>query len=233
MTDPYQVLGVSPSATDEEIKKAYRQLCKQYHPDLHAGQPDEKQAEKRFVEIQQAYQQVMRMRQGGQDAGGAYAERERDPYADFWGMGYGPGYGGYDYGRQQEEDVSSGMRAAKVYIDAGHYAEALNALNGVPMGERNARWYFLNALAQCGLRNIAQATQYARQAVTMEPGNIQYQQLLSELQNGGMRYTQQGQRYGRGVFGMSDPRCMCLAANLLCLCMGGGGMCWYPVLCCI
>ena len=65
MTDPYQVLGVAPSATDDEVKKAYRQLCKKYHPDANVGKPDAAQAEKRFMEVQQAYEEIMHRRQGG------------------------------------------------------------------------------------------------------------------------------------------------------------------------
>ena len=177
MTDPYRVLEVSPDATDEEIKKAYRKLCKRYHPDLHTGKSDEQEAEKRFLEVQRAYQDIMKARQGGGTEASGF-----NPYGGFWGSAYGPGYGGYDYGRQRQEDESSQIRAAKVYIDAGHYAEALNALSGVAMEERNARWYFLNALAQCGLHNTAQAMEYARQAVKMDPSNIQYRQLYSELE---------------------------------------------------
>ena len=231
MRDPYDVLGVQRSASDDDIKKAYRRLCKQYHPDVHAGKPDEKAAEQKFIEVQQAYQEVMRMRQGGgQNA--SYGPHGGQGAYYGWSGGYGPGYGGYDYGRQQQEDRNTGMRAAKVYIDAGHYQEALHALESVSLGERTARWYFLNALAQCGLRNIAQAIEYARQAAAMEPANSQYQQLLFELQNGGMRYAERGQAYGRSMMGQVNP-CVSLALfNLCCCCMGGGGVYGLPLLFC-
>ena len=48
MTDPYSVLGITPSADDETIKKAYRKKCKEYHPDLH---PDDPSAEEHFKEV--------------------------------------------------------------------------------------------------------------------------------------------------------------------------------------
>ena len=62
MTDPYSVLGITPGADDETIKKAYRQKCKQYHPDLH---PDDPSAEEHFKEVQAAYSEIMRIKQGG------------------------------------------------------------------------------------------------------------------------------------------------------------------------
>ena len=73
MTDPYQVLGVSQTASDDEVKKAYRTLCKRYHPDANVGKPDAAQAEKKFMEVQQAYEEIMHRRQGGgQRAGSGY-----------------------------------------------------------------------------------------------------------------------------------------------------------------
>ena len=237
MRDPYEVLGVAKNATDEEIKKAYRGLCKKYHPDLHAGQPDEKEAEERFVEVQQAYQRIMDIRQGKvreeNGAGGGRDGTYQDPFGGgFWGSGYGPGYGGYDYGRQAQEDASPRMRAAKVYIDAHRFSEAVHALDEVPYAERNARWYFLCALAQNGLGNVAQAIEYARYACSMEPNNSQYQQLLSALQSGGVRYGSRGYPYGRRAAGMPNPCVTSIAASLCCSCLGGGGLCFYPILCC-
>ena len=61
MTDPYSVLGITPSADDETIKKAYRKKCKEYHPDLH---PDDPSAEEHFKEVQAAYSEIMRIKQG-------------------------------------------------------------------------------------------------------------------------------------------------------------------------
>ena len=52
MDDPYKVLGVSPNASDEEIKQAYRRLAKKYHPDLNPGDAE---AEKNFKEVNEAY----------------------------------------------------------------------------------------------------------------------------------------------------------------------------------
>ena len=260
MTDPYQVLGVSPTATDDEVKKVYRQLCKKYHPDANVGKPDAAQAEKKFMEVQQAYEEIMHRRQGGgARAGSGYnggSQQQRNPYGGAYGNpygGYGGNYGGgyeddpfasffggaYGYGQQrqqyyqQEQDTVIEMRAAKNYIDTGHYAEALNALNSVPAAKRNARWYYLSALAQAGLRNNAQAMEYVRQAVAMEPGNMQYQQLLSHLQSGGAWYGQRGAAYGRQSQGQPNLCLSFLMLQMLCTCCSGGSMCYYPLCCCI
>ena len=100
-------------------------------------------------------------------------------------------------------------------------------------GKRNARWYFLSALAQSGLHNNAQAMEYARQAASMEPSNMQYQQLLSQLQGGGSWYSQQGQEYGRRTGGMNSVCTTILMLNLCCACCGGGRMMYAPMFCCI
>lgn len=243
MTDPYKVLGVPPTATDDEVKKAYRALCKRYHPDANVGKPDAAQAEKRFMEVQQAYEEIMHRRQGGGSArpGSGYNGGQQgnpyggydDPFAEFFrGFGgYGGAYGGA-YQQEAEQDSSIEMRAAKNYIDTGHFTEALNALNSVPLGQRNARWYYLSALAQSGLHNNAQAMEYAKQAASMEPNNPQYQQLLSQLQSGGAWYGQRGAQYGRYTQGRPNLCCSIMALNLCCMCCGGGRMMFYPILCC-
>ena len=188
------------------------------------------------MEVQQAYEEIMHRRQGGTArAGSGYNGGQQQRPG---GYGNAGGYGGYGYGnaggygQQQQQDTDIEMRAAKNYIDTGHYAEALNALNSMPAGRRNARWYYLSALAQAGLHNNAQAMEYARQAVSMEPGNMQYQQLLSQLQGGSAWYGQRGTSYGRQTYGQPNLCCTFLAMQMLCSCCSGGRIFCYPWLCC-
>lgn len=124
MSDPYSVLGVDRSASDEEIKKAYRRLSRKYHPDANINNPHKEAAEAKFKEVQQAYQQIMDERQYGYDAGGA-GENEYGPFG-----GFGDSWTNSRQNRQEtEEDVH--MRAAANYIRSGHYKEALNVLDGI------------------------------------------------------------------------------------------------------
>ncbi|MGN0996221.1 MAG: molecular chaperone DnaJ, partial [Candidatus Ventricola sp.] len=195
---------------------------------------------KKFMEVQQAYEEIMHRRQGGAARPGSgyngQSQQQRpsgnpygspfgdDPFASFYG-------GAYGYEQQTAQDNE--MRAAQNYINAGHYAEALNALNAVPAGRRSAHWYYLNALAQSGLHNNAQAMEYARQAVSMEPGNMRYQQLLSQLQSGGAWYGQRGEEYGRASHGQPNLCLSFLMLQLCCTCCSGGRMMYYPLCCCI
>ena len=60
--NPYDVLGISPDASDDEIKRAYRDLTKKYHPDANVNNPLAELAEEKFKEVQEAYDEIMKQR---------------------------------------------------------------------------------------------------------------------------------------------------------------------------
>lgn len=206
ISDPYQVLGVSPDASDEEIKRAYRKLAKQYHPDLNPG---DEVAAKKMEQINAAYDQIKNPEKYQQQTGG-----------------YGSGYGGYDpfggYGSYQQRSYSDTdgadnyQKAAYNYIRFGRYQEALNALSNA--AQRDARWYYLSALAHDGLGNQVTALEHIRRAVSMEPDNQEYLRVLDEIENGGAGYRQQAGSF-RGFHMHADPcssLCFCYLAQLFC-----------------
>ena len=125
MIDPYQVLGVSRSASDEEIKKAYRNLSRRYHPDANVNNPNKAQAEERFKEIQQAYDQIMKEKQQGYGSGSTggyqYNDGNYGDFGNFGGFGGRYQYTGNRYSAGQETPL---MQAAANYIRNRHYAEA-------------------------------------------------------------------------------------------------------------
>ena len=69
MRDPYQVLGVPSTATDEEVKKAYRDLARKYHPDNYHDNPLADLAQERMKEINEAYEAVQSQRKASAAAG--------------------------------------------------------------------------------------------------------------------------------------------------------------------
>ena len=90
MNDPYQILGVSENASDEEIKKAYRELARKYHPDNYHDNPLEDLAQEKMKEINAAYEQITRERASGRRSGSSGAYGGGASYG-----GYGGGYGSY------------------------------------------------------------------------------------------------------------------------------------------
>ena len=126
MINPYGVLGVSPSATDEEIKKAYRALSRKYHPDANINNPNKMQAEEKFKEVQQAYEQIMRERQqGGYRQGGyqngSYGQNNGGPY------GYGPGENPFGYGDSWYENMRGQYESP--YAGQGSWCLSMILLN--------------------------------------------------------------------------------------------------------
>ena len=220
MKNPYEVLGVPGDASDEEIKKAYRQLSRQYHPDANVNNPNKAAAEEKFKDIQQAYQQIMHDREMGYDSYTDYGRSGNS--GGFSGFG---GFGGYNHtgagNRYSQTDVH--MQAVRNFINSGHYAEALRLLG--EMEERSARWYYYSAMANAGTGNNVTAQQHARTASSMEPNNLQYRQLMTQLENGGDWYRSMGEQYGNPLTEMNGDWCtrICIA-NLLCNCLCGGRM---------
>lgn len=235
MRDPYEILGVSRNASEEDIKKAYKALSRKYHPDANINNPHKDEAEEKFKEIQQAYQQIMKERTEGYSyqgssngrGGGGY---NTGGYGDFGGFGggfggfgsFGGGYG--SGGTGYEEDGH--LRAAGNYVRNGYYKEARTVLDGMEENTRDARWYYYSALAHSGLGNQVSALEHARRAAALEPGNREYSNLVYQFENGGAWYSQRQRTYSQ-PYVSGDSLCMkiCLA-NLICnICCGGGGLC--------
>ena len=201
--DPYKILGVSPDASDEEIKKAYRELAKKYHPDRNPG---DEEAAKKMQQVNAAYEQIKNPEKARQSGGyGGYSQY--DPF------GFG-GYRQYSYGSTDSGD--SYQRSAMNYIRFGRYREALNTLEN--SSDRNARWYYLSALANHGLGNQVTALEHIRRAVSMEPDNQEYLDTLNRIEFGGAAYRQQAGNF-TGFEMRSNPcmnLCLCYLCQMLC-----------------
>jgi len=230
MRNPYQILGVSETASMDDVKKAYRKLSRIYHPDANINNPNKDQAEAKFKEIQAAYQQIVDEKEHGGSRSsyqGSYGQSQNGSNQGGYQQYYGGfeeffgGFGGFNGQTQyrQESTDSTLMQAAANYLRNGYYREALNVLNNVPAAERNAKWYYYSAQANAGSGNNITAREHAQMAVQMEPENYVYQELLRRLQSGETWYAQRGRTYGRTGSGLSN--CCCELMALQCLCGGG------------
>ena len=175
--DPYQILGISPSASDDEVKQAYRTLSKKYHPDANINNVHQAEYTEKFKQVQNAYKTIMDSRKRG-----------------FTQQNYGGGqtYNQSTYNYNGNEQAA--MNDAAAYINAGRFQDALNILEQVR--NRSSVWFYYSALAMNGVGNNITALEYAKTAAQMEPGNIQYLFLVQQLQAGQGEYRSTQQSYG-------------------------------------
>ena len=220
MADPYQVLGVSPDASDEEIKRAYRKLAKQYHPDANPG---DEYAAKKMQEINDAYDRI----KNPQKQPGPGSSQGYNPYGQgYGGYGYNP-FGGY-YQQQRsyrQKYADSHLQAAYNYILYRRYREALNVLAQFG-GVRGAEYYYLSALANQGVGNQVTALEHMRKAVSMDPGNQEYLSALDRMERGGDAYRRQAGNF-QGFDLKMNPctsLCLCMLCNQIC----PGAWCLFP-----
>ena len=214
MNDPYQILGVSENASDEEIKKAYRELARKYHPDNYHDNPLADLAQEKMKEINAAYEQITKERASGKRGSGSGG-------ASYGASGYGgyggyQGYGGYG-GSQSYSGQSSVLQQARIAINTGNISRAEALLANY--SDHNAEWNFLKG-AVCYRRGwLDEALRYYRTACQMDPTNAEYRQALEYMEG----TDDTAYRPGGGSFGTfcrGNP-CMSMCC-LWALCNGGG-----------
>lgn len=200
--DPYKVLGVSPNASDDEIKKAYRELAKKYHPDNYPN-PDMKElASEKMKEINEAYNAIK----------DGKARRSRS----------GSGYSGYS-GGPGASGGSETYTQIRLLINSDRIDEAEAALERIPYAERGAEWDFLKGCVCVRRGRYYDAMRLFESACRSDPSNAEYREALNRLKNSS--YTARGQRSSGGGSGGGCSVCdMCtglICADCCCEMCGG------------
>ena len=202
MKDPYSVLGVNKNATEDEIKKAYRELARKYHPDGYAGNPLSDLANEKMEEINAAYDEIM-------------AKRSKKG-------GYTDSYSAYS--------GSSAFSDIRAMISQGRFEEAQELLDGVPPEKRDGEWYFLNGSVLYRRGWFEDAYTSFATATRMNPDNPEFRAAFDQMQRtrGGWYNNRSGGGYygaPGGNRGECDACTVCqglMCADCCCRCMGGG-----------
>ena len=208
------MLGVSPSATDEQIKSAYRELARKYHPDNYVNNPLADLAQEKMKEINEAYDQIQRQRKQQQQSYSGQASANR-------------GYSNAGYSRQSYSGQGRSQFAdIRQLLNSNRLSEAEELLEGIPQQRRDAEWYYLRGRVFYVHGWLDQAYSYYTRAVQMNPGNTEYQTALNQLmwqRNTGRPSGGYGDYRNVQSGGMSGCD-MCsglICADCCCECMGG------------
>jgi hypothetical protein len=202
MNDPYKVLGVSPTASDDEIKKAYRQLARKYHPDKYRDSDLADLASEKMKEVNAAYEEIKKMREGGNA---------------------GANNGQYSYSGASS---SGDPRYSEIrrLINSGNIARAEHQLYSIVEGERNAEWNFLMGCVMLRRGNYMDAQRFFDIACSLDPYNNEYRTAQNNMRGraqgygGGYRTTNGG---ASGGCSSCDICSGLLCADCCCECMGG------------
>lgn len=196
MKNPYEVLGVSKDATDEEIKNAYRELARKYHPDNYTDNPLSDLAGEKMKEINEAYDSIINSRRSGKSGGSK---------------------NGYSYSTQ------SSFPEVRSLINQGRLEQAQEVLDGVPPQSRDAEWYFLNGTVLYRRGWFDQAFTSFTTASRMDPSNMEYRNAVNNAQRQQGRQYNPYRSYGGNQGGCSgcDMCSSLICADCCCEMMGG------------
>ena len=206
MTDPYEVLNIPSTATDEEVKKAYRDLARKYHPDNYHDNPLADLAQEKMKEINAAYHAIQQER-SGKGGGGSYAQQSY----------YG---GGYQY--QQRTAGNPAFQQVRMAVNRNDLGMAEQLLDR--MDDHNGEWNFLKGTI-CYRRGwVDEARRYYQTACQMEPGNVEFRQALNFVENNQAGYRPEGYEVFSSGCGGDNLCGRLLCTYLLCNICGGGMM---------
>ena len=197
--DYYEVLGLNRDASDDDIKRAYRKMAKQYHPDVNKDNPN---AEAKMKEINEAYDQLTK--NPGKTASSGYS-----------GAAYGAGgHGGSYSGPEADRFVR-----ARSLINAGTLDGAKTILDSIQT--RNAEWYYLYGIIYLRQGWYDKAREFLGRAYRTEPGNSEYAQAYNTLRYTGNPYSRPRQSTSYGNCSACDICSGLMCADCCCECMGG------------
>ncbi|MGI6732993.1 MAG: DnaJ domain-containing protein [Anaerovoracaceae bacterium] len=196
MRNPYEVLGIKEGASIEEIKAAYKEQVKKYHPDLHQDNPLYELAEEKLQEINEAYDYLMKNA----------------------GRGGGSGYSNTGFGGQQQRQ-SPEFRQVRIDIDRGNLSAAEATLER--SSNRGAEWYFLKGMIFLRKGWYDEAVSNVQTAISMDPNNMEYRAAMNSMIQASSGYRTNA--YGRGYSNANDELCRMLqcycCADMLCDCI--------------